>query len=229
MIKLQYFAHLILQSRYKLFINIFVISIIYIFIYNDKIVSCMNNNLNITDTPAQAESKVDIQTTPEAHALREEIKSFAGTTASLMEDKEKVISNKNDVIRIQKEHIAKLQAILRNKDSVNNELQLLKRHIIEEGAEDLLHLSQQLVAERQTIVNLNNEITELNKHIAELEDKQEYMLKANSNLHKMLSLEEENRKLAHELQAERNRIVNLKKELKKTKHLLKDRFDRHIR
>lgn len=55
--KLLYTCHILLISKYRLFINLSILLIIYLSFYGGKIAYCMNENTNIIAAPAIAESK----------------------------------------------------------------------------------------------------------------------------------------------------------------------------
>lgn len=42
--KLNYYTHLLLNSKYRMFINLFIILMIYFLIYGNKVIYCMNDN-----------------------------------------------------------------------------------------------------------------------------------------------------------------------------------------
>lgn len=103
---LNYIAHVLLSSKYRLVYYFTIIFLIYFTFYSDKIVYCMTNdndngseisslcdfdhifdfgNPNIVETPTVAEAKEPIRPSHQVIALANEIKSFAGTQIPLLE------------------------------------------------------------------------------------------------------------------------------------------------
>lgn len=119
MLKLNYFIHLILNSRYKLFINLFILLTIYIVLYGNNTVFCMNENTNTSSLPEVAEAKTSNSETPD---LIKNIQAFAGSRASALEN---VIQEKDSII-------AEKDQLLGKKDEF---ISLLNNHISrQEGA-----------------------------------------------------------------------------------------------
>lgn len=92
MTKLYYYAHLLLTSKYKLFINLAIISVIYLFLYGDKIVLCMNENTDAIAPPRPTRIR-----TSQPHILLREIQEYAGTQAQLLEELDKTRAQLEEV------------------------------------------------------------------------------------------------------------------------------------
>lgn len=147
MLTLKYFAHLILHSRYKLFINLFVISIIYIFLYSDKVIYCMNTNPDIGEIPPVAEAKETHRPSHQVIALRRNIQAYAGTLASHLESRDQIIDEFQEEIR-------QLKSLIFNQ---NNDIQTLKR--------DNETLQSNLKAAHARNIEKGKTINDLNKAI----------------------------------------------------------------
>lgn len=115
MLKLNYFIHLLLNSNYRLLIHISVLVLIYFCIYDTKIGCCMNNNINVIETPIIAEAK-DVINRPSQQllAIKREIVTYAGGHAHfierldeqtrIIEEQKSVISEmQNEIIRLKKD------------------------------------------------------------------------------------------------------------------------------
>lgn len=120
---LNYKIHLILNSRYLLYINLFIILVIYTALYSNKIVLCMNDT-NITNIAEPKVSVVrDLQVmTP----LQREVSEFLGVAET--------IQKQNAIIAEQEATISQLkaeQAVLRsNAERFGNALMLDRQNIM---------------------------------------------------------------------------------------------------
>ena len=110
--KLNYNIHLLLTSKYKIFINLFIIFVIYSFLYGNKIIYCMNDNINSVETPIMAEAKASARPSHQVQALMEEIRSYTGSQLHLLEN----IEQKEVLITRQEDRIKHLEEILAQKD-----------------------------------------------------------------------------------------------------------------
>ena len=82
MLTLQYYIHILLQSKYKFFIILFVYGVLYMTLKSTYLIECMTEDNGI---PIIAEAKETNRPSHQVIALREEIKEFAGTQATLLE------------------------------------------------------------------------------------------------------------------------------------------------
>ena len=82
---IQYIFHLVIQSKYKIVINILVYTTIYLTINNEQIAFCMTENNDLGSIPAIAESKDVIRPSQQFLALKREIDSYAGAQLHLLE------------------------------------------------------------------------------------------------------------------------------------------------
>ena len=100
--KINYIAHSILSSNYRLFIHLLIIFIIYSMFYGNKITFCMNDNPDMVNVPAIAETKKIPRTSHQVQALKNEIMTYVGSQVELLERIEK-----------QEQEIAELKNCLR--------------------------------------------------------------------------------------------------------------------
>lgn len=88
MLKLNYIAHILLSSKYRLIITLSIYTLIYILLKNNHAVYCMTEN-DLVPTIAETKSiRPKLQPSHQVIALREEIKEFAGSQATLIETQE---------------------------------------------------------------------------------------------------------------------------------------------
>ena len=79
--KIQYCVHLILNSKFRVYINLFIILCIYIILDDSKILYCMAEDNN---TFTIVEANENLQPSHQVLALTNEIKSYAGSQANLL-------------------------------------------------------------------------------------------------------------------------------------------------
>lgn len=84
---INYQMHKILYSKYKLFINLFIISLIYILFYGNNLVYCMTEN---TDIPEIAESKPKSKLTNLEQLIHRNIDSYIGDKALIVKQQEEI-------------------------------------------------------------------------------------------------------------------------------------------
>lgn len=96
---INYQIHILLNSKYKLIINLFIIFIIYISL-SSNINYCMNENSNIIETPIIAEAKEEVRPSHQVLALKNEINAFIGPQLDLLEQIEK---QTNEIKKLQEE------------------------------------------------------------------------------------------------------------------------------
>lgn len=87
--KLKYKTHLLLNSKYRLFIHLFIISLFYLCIYGDNIIYCMNGSNNLVEAPTSQTSH------SQSEDLRREITAYVGSHVSLLEE----IDRKNEYLQ----------------------------------------------------------------------------------------------------------------------------------
>lgn len=84
-IKINYFIHLLLNSKYRMLINLFIILMIYSLLYGNKFIYCMNENPDSVEVPPVAEAKESPRPSHQVLALKKEITDFAATQIPLLE------------------------------------------------------------------------------------------------------------------------------------------------
>lgn len=77
--KLYYNIHLLLISKYRLFIHLFIVSLIYLTIYGDNIIYCMNESTDTIPTPKRSRSTETI-------GLAKEVEEFGVSLTSTQEE-----------------------------------------------------------------------------------------------------------------------------------------------
>lgn len=79
MIKINYYSHLLLNSKYRLFIHLFVLLLIYLCIYSDNILYCMNESTDAIPSPKRAR-------VPALAGAAKEIEDYIVPLASMQEE-----------------------------------------------------------------------------------------------------------------------------------------------
>src|SRR3546814_7075989 len=97
---INYKIHLLLNNKYKIFINIFIYTIVYLLITNNQIAYCMTEGNEI---PEIAEAKD--QPSHQVQALKKEIVDFAGTQIQLLEEIERLQTLIDDRDEIGRAHV----------------------------------------------------------------------------------------------------------------------------
>lgn len=85
MINIQYFTHQLLNSKYLLYINLFLVFTFYSIFYGTKLIYCMNENTEGFSLPAIAETKEIQRPGHQLLAIKREIMSYAGSQVSFVE------------------------------------------------------------------------------------------------------------------------------------------------
>lgn len=109
---INYRTHLLLNNKYKLFINITIYALIFLFIINTQKAYCMTEGY---DVPVIAEAKEFQNPSQQSLAIKREIIEYADLQAPLL----KQIENQNNEITVLQDKIVELEA--RNK-YLNSEL-----------------------------------------------------------------------------------------------------------
>ena len=219
MLHLNYQIHKILNSKYRVFINLFFILLIYSFIYGDKLIYCMNENTTASDIPVRAEEK-ETQS-HQVQALMREVRSYAGSQIYLLEH---IVDTEKTVDFMLEKYQEQQQA---NKALLNSL-----------GQEEVLH--EKIRSQAKTIGRLGNRIGELKPLAQETEYYRELyteQCRLNGKLgHTIGELRQEisattvenealydtNSRLTDQLKVERNRVDNLRRALALKKELLKN-------
>ena len=95
---IQYISHLLLNHKNRIIIHLFILSLMYLSFYSPKMVLCMMED---GYTPDIAESK---SATKEVPDLIKNIQAFAGSRATLIEEKDQLIKElKEQIIRLENE------------------------------------------------------------------------------------------------------------------------------
>lgn len=100
-----YNIHLILISKYKIFVNLLIILSIYFLFYENKIIYCMNDNSTGLKAPTVAEAKETAS--HQVQTLKKEITDYAGSQVELLEKIErrdlKILKLKEKVSRLERQ------------------------------------------------------------------------------------------------------------------------------
>lgn len=86
MLQLNYTTHLLLNSKYRLFINLAVIFIFYSLLYGNKIIFCMNDNTAPIEAPIVAESKESVRPSHQILALKNNIINYLDPQDDLVKE-----------------------------------------------------------------------------------------------------------------------------------------------
>lgn len=165
MLKLNYFIHLILNSRYKLFINLFILLTIYIVLYGNNTVFCMNDNSNLGSVPEIAEAKETIRPSQQLLAIKREIMTYAGSNAYLfdrIEEQTKLIEEQKDLITSLNQRIERLDTQNYN---LQRDLNISKLHDLERS--EYSSLKYRLLDETKVV---KSDISSLKHHLKYMEE-----------------------------------------------------------
>lgn len=128
---LQYQIHKLLCSPYKIYLNLFLLSILYLITYNTKITYCM-----IADTETTVLTEATAQVGQHISDLQKNIQNDVGSQTQLMEElakQSKIITIKNEIIEDQHQLITQLQTnndlVKRNLAETNIRLLTAEKHI----------------------------------------------------------------------------------------------------
>lgn len=102
MLKLNYFIHLLLISKYRLLIHIVILALIYLSIYGDNIIYCMNENTDAIPSPKRPRS-------PEVSGLAKEIEDYIVPLTSVQDELAQVkaeLKETRDALRVQEDLVS---------------------------------------------------------------------------------------------------------------------------
>ena len=107
MLQLNYYTHLLLNSKYKIFINLTLIFIFYLFLYGNTQALCMNKISNdVEDIPIIAEStpSVRYRGSQVEQTIQRNIDLFAGLSTTIQEQ-ERIIEAQEKTIKALEEKL----------------------------------------------------------------------------------------------------------------------------
>lgn len=178
-IALNYYIHLILQSKQKFIIILFIYGLFYIMLKNTPLIECMTEN---NELPTIAEAKESVRPSEQVIALRRNIQAYAGSIASKLEEKDTIISSlKSEIEQItedkyslgyelnkQYEHHEELYNRIRTLRKKNDKLQEVFSNRIEELEREITSLNDELLEEISESNILANELSKEKNHVNDL-------------------------------------------------------------
>lgn len=129
-IKLNYYSHILLTSKYSFVIKLVIFLCIYLFFYSQQLIYCMANendsgseisylcdfdHLDIVNSPTNAEAKEEVRPSHQVLAIKREIMTYAGGQAHLIErveEQARIIAEQKSTITEMQQHILSMETEL---------------------------------------------------------------------------------------------------------------------
>lgn len=182
-LNITYFSHLLLNSKFRLLIHLFIVLFIYSASYGYNFIYCMNNTNNIIEAP------VNEAINSQAEDIRREVSAYANTQASLLEEIDRKNKFIQDLLQDNNRHrtanlelrkqngslgrtIHELRANVSNLSKIaNNNYNAYKEQCIASGhaGQHVHELKQELNAARQEIKILRSSVKLMGDVIASLQ------------------------------------------------------------
>lgn len=158
MFNLQYFTHQLINSKYTLLINLFIIFVFYSLFYGTKLIYCMNDNPDPICTPVVAEAKEIHRPSQQLLAIKREIMTYAGAQTNFIER----LDEQTRVIEDQKTTISDMQ-----NEIVSLRKKLERNKLLEQEINELNYLKRDLEAQKNSI---NSDIDTIKRAITWVEE-----------------------------------------------------------
>lgn len=174
MINLQYFIHQLLNSKYILLINLFLIFCFYLIFYGAKFIYCMNENTDITSVPIKAEAKETIKPSHQIQAIIREIDKFSGQYEQIQQQSATIDNLSTENLKYKEENIKlkkKMYEYIQQKESVRESFANQRKFLNDQRMEIALEKSRVEKATRyiqyleDRVRNLSIENVLLNKQL----------------------------------------------------------------
>jgi len=216
---IQYYSHLILQSKYSFIIKLTIFLSIYLLFYAD----------NLNDLAYCAKKKGAAKAAEAARAAASAETTTAAKNAAAIEAYTRTYATEQ-LIAEAKEHAirsttSKFESLLEAKDMIIQE----KEAIIQERDLAIQHKEVDLQNSYRRFFEQRDRADRLEAQVAELKEDLDYLRGKRKHIKEIYSLTQENKQLSEEvqrltceLQVEKNKIANLRRELAHTKHVLQE-------
>lgn len=178
MINIQYYSHLILQSRYSFIIKLTILLVFYSILYSNKVIFCMNEATNSVEAPIVAEAKETVKPSHQIIGIRRNIQAYAGSLATHLESRDQIIEeSRQEIVELTQRldhYTSSIQRITAEKNKALEELKAAKSELYWEKNEvtkltrDIEgggNLSRYREGYKKTISTLEGEISVLRRDL----------------------------------------------------------------